>query len=71
MKHIKEWNTCDRCGLEIKNTLIRKGKAKIKLEIQKKLTILIVCLTILELFCTQKKKKLTYALSAGKNLKGG
>lgn len=35
MKHIKEWNTCDRCGLEIKNTLIRKGKAKIKSKIQK------------------------------------
>ena len=35
MKHIKEWNTCDRCGVEIKNTLIRKGKAKIKSKIQK------------------------------------
>ena len=34
MKHIKEWNTCDRCGVEIKNTLIRKGKMDIKAEIQ-------------------------------------
>ena len=70
MKHIKEWNTCDRCGVEIKNTLIRKGKAKIKSK-YKKVTILIVCLTILELFCTQKKQKLTYALNAGKSLRSG
>lgn len=35
MKHIKEWHTCDRCGEKIKNTLIRKGKAKIKSKIQK------------------------------------
>ena len=34
MKHIKEWHTCDRCGVEIKNTLIRKGKMNIKAEIQ-------------------------------------
>lgn len=35
MKHQKEWHTCDRCGEKIKNTLIRKGKAKIKSKIQK------------------------------------
>lgn len=34
MKHQKEWHTCDRCGLEIKNTLIRKGKMNIKTEVQ-------------------------------------
>ena len=34
MKHIKEWNTCDRCGVEIKNTLIRKGRMNIKTEVQ-------------------------------------
>jgi predicted RNA-binding Zn-ribbon protein involved in translation (DUF1610 family) len=34
MKHIKEWNTCDRCGEKIKNTLIRKGKMNIKTEVQ-------------------------------------
>jgi len=36
MKHIKEWNTCDRCGVEIKNTLIRKGRMNIKTEVQER-----------------------------------
>lgn len=34
MKHQKEWHTCDRCGVEIKNTLIRKGRMNIKTEVQ-------------------------------------
>lgn len=34
MEHREIWNTCDRCGEKIKNTLIRKGKMNIKAEVQ-------------------------------------
>lgn len=35
MKHQKEWHTCDRCGKEIKLTLIRRGTGTIREEKQK------------------------------------
>lgn len=34
MKHQKEWYTCDRCGNEIKYTLIRRGKLRLNMENQ-------------------------------------
>nr|DAV90026.1 MAG TPA: acetyl-coA carboxylase zinc finger domain protein [Caudoviricetes sp.] len=30
MKHQKEWRTCDRCGKEIKLTLVRRGTGTIR-----------------------------------------
>lgn len=35
MKHQKEWYTCDRCGKEIKLTLVRRGTGTIREEKQK------------------------------------
>lgn len=35
MKHQKEWHTCDRCGKEIKLTLVRRGAGTIREEKQK------------------------------------
>lgn len=36
MKHKNKCKTCDRCGAEIKNTLIRKGRMNIKTEVQER-----------------------------------
>lgn len=67
MKHLSEWHTCDRCGVEIEYNY----STIINTKTQKTSYSLGICGVLLNSKTSTEEKIMTYALNAGKSLRSG